>query len=141
MHGPEDSVREIGERLDWISDLYLSVGIPIQRALPKLGKTVSGMTTMIRDRIRENHRFLKGIAGSRIRYVPNGGGWSAILRLPNSFNEEKFVLELIREKGVVAHPGYFFDLPFKSSLVLSLLPEPALFRKGIDKIRSVVEES
>jgi alanine-synthesizing transaminase len=42
-------------------------------------------------------------------------------------SEEGFVVDLLERTGVLVHPGYFFDFEREAFLVLSLLPEPALF--------------
>jgi len=65
---------------------------------------------------------------------PVGGGWSTVLRVPDVVDEEDLVVELLREDGVAVHPGYFFDLPSPASLVLSLLPEPAVFAEGVARL-------
>ena len=41
---------------------------------------------------------------------------------------------MIREDGVVVHPGYFFDFEGDGFLVLSLLPETALFGEGVRRV-------
>lgn len=35
---------------------------------------------------------------------------------------------------MLVHPGYFFDFPSESYLVLSLLPEPAVFVEGVERV-------
>jgi len=32
------------------------------------------------------------------------------------------------------HPGYFFDFSHEAFLVVSLLPEPSIFERGIDLV-------
>jgi aspartate/methionine/tyrosine aminotransferase len=48
--------------------------------------------------------------------------------------EEEWVLSLLAEEGVLAHPGYFFDFPSPAYLILSLLPEEEVFREGVSRI-------
>lgn len=143
LHGPEALVREAGDKLDWISDLYLSVGTPIQGAVPKLAQLASALTSMIRERVLENHRFLvdRFGPGEAVRYLPSQGGWSGILLLPERLDEEKSLMELARREGVLVHPGYFFDLPFRSSFVVSLLPESGGFKEGMKKARAFVRRA
>jgi aspartate/methionine/tyrosine aminotransferase len=142
LHGPEGDVARVAKGLDWISDLYLSVGTPVSRALPELLNLSGELTATVGKRIGANHRFLKERCrgDGHVRYLPSEGGWSAIVRLPDFIDEDRFVQQLIRKEGVVIHPGYFFDLPFRSSIVVSLLPEEALFREGIGRIVAAAEE-
>src|SRR5207253_7787670 len=37
------------------------------------------------------------------------GGWSAVIRIPQLVSDEEFAIRAIEERGVVVHPGYFFD--------------------------------
>jgi alanine-synthesizing transaminase len=66
--------------------------------------------------------------------LPVEGGWSAILRLPDTLDEYEFVLALLEEDSVLVQPGFFYDFEDDGYLVLSLLtPEPD-FRQGLDLI-------
>ena len=60
--------------------------------------------------------------------------------MPTLGSEEALALRLVNG-GVLVHPGYFFDFPRESFLVLSLLPEPAIFSDGIDRIIRVIDSS
>ena len=68
------------------------------------------------------------------------GGWYAVIQVPTLGSEEALALRLVNA-GVLVHPGYFFDFPRESFLVLSLLPEPAIFSDGIDRIIRVIDSS
>ena len=41
---------------------------------------------------------------------------------------------LVETDGVIVHPGYFFDFPRESYLVVSLLPPEPVFADGVDRI-------
>jgi aspartate/methionine/tyrosine aminotransferase len=62
------------------------------------------------------------------------GGWSAVLRIPSRDTEERFVLDLLEDDGIVVHPGFFFDFPREAYLVVSLLTEAEQFRAGIRRV-------
>ena len=62
------------------------------------------------------------------------GGWSAVIRVPATRPEETLVLDLLEQDHVLAHPGYFFDFPHEAFLVVSLLPEPDVFREGVRRV-------
>jgi hypothetical protein len=62
------------------------------------------------------------------------GGWYAPVRLPATDTDEAWALALLDE-GLLVHPGYFFDFPVDEAwLVVSLLPEPDVFARGIDRL-------
>ena len=43
-------------------------------------------------------------------------------------------MELLREDGVLVHPGHFYEFPSEGHLVVSLLPAPEIFEGGMQKI-------
>jgi len=45
------------------------------------------------------------------------------------------------KESVIVHPGYFFDFPNEAYLVLSLLPDPMVFRDGVTRVLRAVTES
>jgi len=54
-------------------------------------------------------------------------GWYAVMQVPAVKSEEMIVLDVLDRTGILVHPGYFFDFEREAFLVISLLPEPALF--------------
>ena len=62
------------------------------------------------------------------------GGWSAVLQVPSTQSEEALALALVEQDGVLVHPGYFFDFPREAFVVVSLLPEPAVFDAGVARL-------
>ncbi|NTV72701.1 MAG: hypothetical protein HGA66_00630 [Holophaga sp.] len=65
------------------------------------------------------------------------GGWSAILRAPALEPGDDLALRILRDAGVLIHPGHFFDLPGDGYLVCSLLP--AEFPEGIARVAEILE--
>src|SRR5262245_7224243 len=62
------------------------------------------------------------------------GGWSAVLRVPATRSSEQWAVDLLRSRGVLVHPGRFFDFRNEAFLVLSLLVRPDRFREGLQKL-------
>jgi aspartate/methionine/tyrosine aminotransferase len=73
------------------------------------------------------------------KVLPSDGGWSAVVQVPSVVPEEDLVGALLSEDGVLVHPGYFFDFPRESFLILSLLPEPDVFVDGLERILARIE--
>jgi len=136
VSGPGPGVREALERLSFIADQYLSVGTPVQLALPRLFREGAAVREAIAARCLANLRALEAeIARAPwITLVRPQGGWSAVLRFPNVVEEEPLVLALLEEDGVAVHPGYFFDFPEDGHLALSLLPAPPVFVEGVRRV-------
>ncbi len=136
VNGPRGLLDEALTRLDWIADAFLSVGAPVQVALPALLAHGESAARLVRERILANLETLAGTFGhgAATRLLPVAGGWSAVLRVPAVEAEEALVLRLLSEHDVLVHPGYFFDFPHEAFLVFSLLPEPARFSEGVSRV-------
>jgi alanine-synthesizing transaminase len=134
--GPDAGAGEALRRLEFVADNYLSVGTPVQLALPSLLAEAESVREEIVARCRENLDALLA-AAAEVAAVPvplPQGGWSAPIRFPSTIDEEALALELLREDGVAVHPGYFFDFPGDGYAVVSLLPEPATFAEGVRRL-------
>jgi hypothetical protein len=136
LGGPVRLVEDALERLEVACDTYLSVSTPVQIAAPALLERGAVVRAQIRDRVRHNHHLLTVLAGD----VPScsvlraDGGWYGVVQVPSRASEEELVLALLAEDGVLVHPGYFFDFPTESFLVLSLLVPEALFEEGVARM-------
>ena len=132
VQGPEAAVADALDRLELICDTYLSVSTPVQLAARGLLERGAVVRRQIQDRIRRNHVTLgASLAGSAASVLPADGGWSAVIRVPATRPEEAIVLDLLERDAVVVHPGYFFDFPSEAFLVVSLLPPPDIFDRGV----------
>ncbi len=134
--GPGELVARALERIEFIGDTFLSVSTPVQLALPALLREGAAVRAAILDRCRSNLAALREAVAREpaVGVLEPAGGWSAVVRVPAFLAEEELVLELLRDDGVAVHPGYFFDFPSDGTLVLSLLPEDATFRAGVDRL-------
>jgi alanine-synthesizing transaminase len=136
VSGPQDLTRAALARLEVIADTYLSVSAPLAHALPELLESRHQVQPQILDRALLNLRWLdqqlsRGCAVTRLE---TEGGWYVILRLPAVRTDEQWATELLSQDGVLVHPGHFYDLPYESHLVVSLLPFTEVFQQGVLKI-------
>jgi len=135
--GPDELVLEALRRLEVIADTYLSVGTPVQLALPEILGRRASVQADILARVEENLRMLDSVlqtSQSGVRRLDADGGWYALLEVPRTRDEDEWTKLLVREEGIIVHPGYFFDMPAEGYLVLSLLPEPRIFRGAIERL-------
>ncbi|MFN9741696.1 MAG: pyridoxal phosphate-dependent aminotransferase, partial [Acidobacteriota bacterium] len=138
--GPPPLVREAIERLDLIADTFLSVGAPVQHALPHWLDHRPRLQAGILDRVRTN----LGLLANHPRLEPNRllrfeGGWYATLEIPRYLPEEELILHLLDREGLLLHPGYFFDFEREAFLVLSLLPPPPIFAQAVDRLLATID--
>jgi aspartate/methionine/tyrosine aminotransferase len=132
VNGPNAEVASALEALEFIGDSYLSVGTPIQNALPELLDRAAPLRDAILDRCRENLAVARRLAANvpGVELLPPSAGWSAVIRFPRVITEDALVLELLERHGVAVHPGYFFDFATEGYIVVSLLPESNAFKAG-----------
>ena len=141
VNGPEDARRQALERLEIIADTYLSVSAPAALASPELLETRRSVQPEIRARLQQNLAELErqmDVADSGARRLHVEGGWYAIVRIARDLavSDDELATNLAREDGVLVHPGHFYGFQGEGHLVLSLLPQPAIFAEGIGKLRA-----
>ena len=136
VSGPAALRAEAMARLDVICDTYLSVSTPVQVAAPALLDHGRAIRAAIHQRIAHNLAALADQAARvpAVTMLEPEGGWSVALRVPAVPGEEAFVLRLLEDDHVVVHPGYFFDFGLEAFVVISLLPDPAVFAEGVTRI-------
>ena len=120
------------EHLGFLGDLYLNVNSAVQHRLPYLLAGRSNRQQEIRRRIAANRATLEE-AGD-LAVAPLGGGWSQVLFLPESTDDENFALSLLRNQHVLVHPGYLFGLEPLQCLVLSLIVHETIFTEGVQRL-------
>jgi aspartate/methionine/tyrosine aminotransferase len=140
--GPEREVEAAIQRLDYISDAYLSVSGPIAGAASALMDLGRSMRQQILARCRSNLRRLEGLVSGcpTVTLDPPEGGWSAALKVPSILGDELLAIELLRQRNVAVHPGCFFGFPSDGYLVVSLIVPEAPFEEGITQIVGFVDE-
>ncbi len=136
MSGPIPEMSVAKRNLELLLDTYLSVGIPVQIALPELLKVGNGVRAQLLQRIRHNFATLKNLLdNTTATCLHTEAGWSAIVRLTNIFSEEAWTTRLLEECNVIVQPGYFFDMPQEAYIVISLITPEDEFETGVSKIR------
>ncbi|OFW14224.1 MAG: hypothetical protein A3F69_02855 [Acidobacteria bacterium RIFCSPLOWO2_12_FULL_66_10] len=132
--GPQRHVASALERIELVCDSYLSVSTPVQLAAAELLARGAAVRAQIGARVAANYRHVQTAAAPSCRVLRSDGGWYAVIQVPSFESEEDLVLRLLTTEGVLAHPGYFFDFPNESYLVVSLLAAPADFVEGVGRI-------
>lgn len=136
VNGPEALVRDALERLDVITDTYLSVSTPVQVAASSLLEHGAVVRAAIQERLDTNLSALRRLLTARpdVTLLEPDAGWTAVIQVPATEPEEQLVLRLLADHDVLVHPGYFFDFAHEAFLVVSLLPEPSIFADGITRV-------
>ena len=131
---------EASRRLEHIADAYLSVGTPVQQALPRLLELGARVRQQILERVRANRKSLERVVPSvpAVSLLPVQGGWYQPLRLPAISSSEAWALEILREVSVYVHPGLFFGFAREAYVVVSLLPQPRELEQGMERLLKLV---
>jgi alanine-synthesizing transaminase len=134
--GPDAIVSEALGRLELVCDTYLSVSTPVQLAAAGLLDRGEAIRRQIAARIAANYRCLTALSASApsCRVLKASGGWYAVVQVPTLRSEEELVLDLLTRDGVLVHPGYFFDFPSESYLIVSLLTPEEPFATGVGRM-------
>jgi alanine-synthesizing transaminase len=134
--GPDALVGAALERIDFVCDTYLAVSTPAQIAAAELLDRGAAIRSQILARIATNYRWLRSaVAGvPSCDVLRSDGGWYAVLQVPSLEPEEDLAVRLLTVDGVLTQPGYFFDFPRESFLVVSLLPPAPSFADGVARV-------
>lgn len=137
--GPDALVTEALGRLELIADSFLSVGAPVQNALPALLANRTTASTAISARTKKNLARLDALVGteSTVTRLHVEGGWYATLRLPH-LGAVDWSIALLEAESVYVHPGAFFGFADDAHVVVSLLTPEDAFAEGIRRIVSRV---
>ena len=142
VSGPDELVNEAQKRLDIIADGYLPFSDALAEKLPDWLSAISDQTQRTRERCLENLQSLAELVSQEptgtISILTPEGGWNALLRFPAHVDEDELLTGLIRDSGITAQPGYFFDMPFRGVVSVSLLLEPEIFRAATAKLLAAV---
>ena len=142
LAGPAAERAAARDRLELIADTYLSVGTPVQHALPQLLTLGASVREQITARVLENLTSLESaVKGTACSVLDVEGGWYAIVEVPRTRSEEEWCLELLDKDNVLVQPGFFYDFNSEAFLVVSLLPPPGTFQEGIHRLLGRVGSS
>jgi aspartate/methionine/tyrosine aminotransferase len=134
--GPSAALATAMDRLELVCDTYLAVGTPVQVAADRLLTSGAAIRRQIASRVVENYRQLQALAACApaCRVLRADAGWYAVMHVPRLESEEDLVLGLLTRHDLLTHPGYFFDFPRESFLIVSLLPPRDTFADGIGRL-------
>jgi len=122
--GPVSERVEALARLEIVADTFLSMNAPVQLAMPSWLAGRGAIQGQILKRARGNMAALRQVAEAspgRLHLLQVDAGWSAVLGLPGCVGEADCAKRLVRERGVIVHPGSFFGMAEAGRVVVSLI--------------------
>jgi alanine-synthesizing transaminase len=141
ISGPPRECETARQRLELISDTFLSLATPVQRALPELFRIGTNLRHKIQARAQLNLLTLSTVLESAPAHVLHAeGGWSAVVRLPRTRTEEEWTIALLQEQSMIVQPGYFFDMEPEPHIVVSLIGPCETFAEAIQRLKQAVDQ-
>jgi aspartate/methionine/tyrosine aminotransferase len=134
--GDSKFIREASEYMEIITDTYLSVSFPIQKALPELIKNQSSIQKLIAKRISYNLESLSSLDGSIYRPIIPMGGWYIPIQVQTDYTEDEFSRKLLEKENILVHPGRMFQFQKGKWIVISLILPEEDFLISIAKLNS-----
>ncbi len=135
--GPEALRLEALARLEVIADTFLSMSAPVQLALGSWLGGKASIQGQILERVRQNLALLEASAAKhpdRLRVLTPEAGWTAVLSLPHCGGKRDCAELMVRDHGVIVHPGAFYGMHEPNRVVVSLLPPTQNFAEGVRRI-------
>jgi aspartate/methionine/tyrosine aminotransferase len=132
--GLEPARSEALGRLEIVADTFLSMNAPVQLAMRSWLAGAGALQAQIRERARGNLATLQRIAEAApecLQVLKVDAGWSAVVGLPGCVGDVDCAERLVRERGVVLHPGAFYGMGEKNRVVVSLIGPAAEFEGGM----------
>jgi hypothetical protein len=135
LSGESGLVRAACERLEFITDAYLSVSTPAQLAAEALLPERGPVQARIIERLEANQRAAeRAFVDSPARWLPRQGGWYLVLSMREGEDEEGLAYRLLVDDHVVVQPGFFYDFPKGEHLVVSLITPSDEFAEGVRRV-------
>jgi alanine-synthesizing transaminase len=129
-----NSQNHLIDRLEHISDTFLSVSYPIQKAVIELFPFQKQIQSKILALVNENIKYLNEFHFySRIQFYQPAFGWYAILFLDTGFSILNLNNFFHKEYKLNIYSGSNFGLEIKSFIV-SLITDHETFKNGINLI-------
>lgn len=132
VNGPEASADAARDCLEVLADTYLSVGTPVQLALPAWLAGRAATQAEIRNRVAANLTATRTLRHASCLNVE--GGWSAVLRIPRTHGDVDFACDLLARDGVLVDPGTLFGLVAGGYVVVSLIAPPDRVAQGLQRL-------
>lgn len=138
VSGENQKVLHVVDQLETTADTFLSCHIPIQQALPMIFQEGE---TFLKNYVREVDERRRGAMdllrhSPYLHFVEPQGGFYLMGQIlkKTDLSEEDFVIQLMKQKDVFIHPGYFFDYEKGIHFVISFLTERERLKKGIEAL-------
>ncbi|HUX14682.1 MAG TPA: pyridoxal phosphate-dependent aminotransferase [Spirochaetia bacterium] len=142
--GPEREASAAVETLEVANDMFLNCNSFSQFLLPVLFDSGDEFRNhMVTGIDRGRRALLERLTPPQFRLsTPNGGIHATVelCGLPAGYDDERFAVELLRNRHVYVHPGYLYGIEKGTFIVVSFLREYRSLVPGLDGVASFMQE-
>jgi alanine-synthesizing transaminase len=134
-------VQKAMRTLEMMSDTFLPVNELVQFAVPTLLREAGNFMGAYRSRVAECRAFtVKTLScAGNLSFVPPAGGFYVSVRWTGpEHDEEQLLIDLLKECGILAHPGYFYDMS-GTHLVFTFVEELEALSGAMNKLVGFVD--
>lgn len=137
-------VLETKEALEFLTDAFLSVSLPVMIATSGLLSLRNIIQDQIKERVLNNLVWLDEIIAANpteyIAFKVPDAGWYLVIDIKLPIPDENFALRLLKEKSVYVYPGYMFDFEDGCKIIISLLTSKEVFVEGMRRTIEFVNQ-
>ncbi len=137
--GQRDKARRALRALELISDTFLPVNEMAQAAAPEIFREGQDFLASYAREIRERWTCADSVlqGSTKCSCVKPAGGFYVTLSL-RGLDEEKAAEALLRDGGLLVHPGFFYDMA-PAHLVLSFVQKPDVLHDVLPRMLRILE--
>jgi alanine-synthesizing transaminase len=136
VSGEAALVQKAMRTLEMMSDTFLPVNELVQFAVPALLGAARPFMDNYRNTVTSCRELaMKALSQARnLSLVPPVGGFYAAVRWTGpDRDEEQLLIDLLTEYRMLAHPGYFYEMP-GTHLVITFLERLEVLARAVDKL-------
>jgi len=129
-------IKDYEKRLELLNDTYLGANYLVQSMLPAIFDEGAGFAVQMLTRVRAGIEcaLLLLSENRRIKASRPDGGYYLFPKIETGEDEEDLVLRLLKDCGVLVHPGYYYDCDEGTHIMISCLTETGKLSEGLKRI-------
>ena len=133
-------VKDYEKRLELLNDTYLGANYLVQSMLPVIFAEGIDFVEQMRTRFLSNIDLALELLSKNqaIKVCRPDGGYYLFPEIETRKDEDELILHLLKNQGVLVHPGYFYDCAQGTHIMISCLIEKGKLTEGIKRIVAAI---
>ena len=133
-------ITDYEKRLQLLNDTYLGANYLVQSMLPVIFAEGMDFVEQMRTRFRSGIDLALELLSKNndINACRPDGGYYLFPEIKTRKDEEELVLHLLKNHGILVHPGYFYDCERGTHIMISCLTEKGKLTEGLKRIVAAI---